>query len=134
MDASLSADGRQANRPSLKHSSKTHNNVFALPAGVDGRSNTARRFREVLTGLLAELGGNDALDATKRLQVRNAAMLAVKVEQLAEASLTSKTDQLAFVRFQNNLRRMLRDLGINISRQEPPKSSLAEAMEGKKRR
>jgi len=133
VDASLSVDGRQPDRPSIKHSTKTHNNIFALPAGVDGRSSTARRFREVLTGFVSELGGQDQLDATKRLQVRNAAMLAVKVEQLAEESLTCSVDQLALVRQTNNLRRMLRDLGISVARREVPKLTLAEVLEGKKR-
>jgi len=116
VDASLHIDGVQVARPSPSHRSKTDNDLFNLPAGIDGRSSTARRFKDVLRGFVAELGGQDKLDATRRLQVRNAAMLAVKVEQLTEASLTCNVDQLALVRQTNNLRRMLRDLGIAVSR------------------
>ena len=112
----MSIDGEQVDRPSSKHRSKIDNDLFATP-GLDGRCRAARRFKDILRGFVAELGGQAILDPATRLQVRNAALLAVKVEFLQQEALTCDVDQLALVRQANNLRRMLRDLGISCSRQ-----------------
>jgi len=56
-------------------------NGSRILAGVNGRSAAARRFRDVVVSLEAELGGE--LSESERLQVRNAATLQLHSEELA---------------------------------------------------
>jgi hypothetical protein len=58
------------------------NQIFRFP-GDDQRSTTARRFRDIVKGLLADMG-KDASDLsdTAKTQVRNCALLTIQVDQL----------------------------------------------------
>jgi hypothetical protein len=55
--------------------------------GVDGRSIEARRFRDLIAALAADLGGLDSLTEAERTLVRHTASLAVRSEQLQAAVL-----------------------------------------------
>ena len=50
--------------------------------GIDGRSATARRFRDVLAEIVADLGGSDRLSEGQRQIARRCAMLAVECEKI----------------------------------------------------
>ena len=57
-------------------------NGSALLEGIDGRSATARRFRDVLNEIVSDLGGSDRLSEGQRQLARRCAMLAVECEKL----------------------------------------------------
>ena len=57
-------------------------NGSAILDGIDGRSATARRFRDVLAEIVADLGGTDRLSEGQRQIARRCAMLAVECEKI----------------------------------------------------
>jgi hypothetical protein len=60
---------------------KTSNSIFLLPC-VDGHSPTARRFRDLIRGWLDDLGlAERDLTNTQRLQLKHAALLAVRLSK-----------------------------------------------------
>jgi hypothetical protein len=81
------------------------------PSKVDGRSTAARRYRDILTELISDLGG-DATGAQNAI-ARRAAALCVSCEQ-AEAEMIAglKIDIGEFTTAANSLRRLLCDLGL----------------------
>ena len=78
---------------------------------VDGRSRTARRYRDVLGDLVAHMGGDPS--AAETLIARRAAALAVWCEQ-AESDMAGgqDLDVAAYTTSANALRRLLQDLGL----------------------
>jgi len=124
------ADVAPVESRSSKVRSRIDNDIFATP-GLDGRSAEARRFKDILRGLIAELGGEQKLATTARLQVRNTALQAVRVEALQQQAMICDVDSLELTRQVNTLARMLRTLGLRKSETRQP--SLAEVLEGKKR-
>jgi hypothetical protein len=54
--------------------------------GMDGRSKTVRRFRDLVEGIEADLGGGDLLSEGQKQLVRRAAGLSVMAEGI-EADL-----------------------------------------------
>lgn len=77
--APLSDESALAARHKSQGRSRASNNVRVLP-GADGRSAVARRFRDIVTDLTEELGGN--LSTVEQCQLRAAASLQVHVETL----------------------------------------------------
>ncbi|MDU8946389.1 hypothetical protein [Ovoidimarina sediminis] len=79
--------------------------------GVDGRSLMARRFREVVCGIEADLGG-DLTEAQRQLVAR-AGTLAIWCEA-RETELANGEDFNAaeYATISNALRRLLHDLGL----------------------
>ncbi len=73
-------DRSEATRDPRFNRSAVTNGKQLLP-GVDGRSPLARRFRDIVAELTAELGGS--LGAAEALQVRTAATLVVHSEAMA---------------------------------------------------
>lgn len=55
--------------------------------GLDGRTVAARRFRDLIVSLAADLGGLDALNEGERALIRNAAAMVVRSEDLQAATL-----------------------------------------------
>jgi hypothetical protein len=85
-------------------------NGSALFAGVDGRTAGARRVRDVLDGLLAEVG--DASESQQSL-ARRAATLSVWCEgQEAAMARGEPVDMSQLTTSSNALRRVLSDLGL----------------------
>src|SRR5690606_32608549 len=82
---------------------------FVIP--VDGRSVLARRYRDVLAQLTADLGGDPS--EAQSIIARRAATLAVWCEQ-AESAMASggDLDIATFTTAANSLRRLLADLGL----------------------
>jgi hypothetical protein len=69
--------GRQrAHRSSVSTGSR----LFAV-AGLDGRCQTARRFRDLVEIMTLDLGGPDLMTKAKRQLVRRAAMLSAESER-----------------------------------------------------
>lgn len=107
---------RTANEPQkAKGRSRVSNGsaVFVVP--VDGRSVLARRYRDVLAQLTADLGGDPTEAQT--IIARRAATLAVWCEQ-AESAMANgeELDIATFTTAANSLRRLLSDLGLERRR------------------
>ena len=97
-------------------------------AGVDGRSLMARRFREIVTGIEQDLGG-DLSEAQKHLLAR-AATLAVWSEA-RETDLANGIDfdAVQYATISNAMRRLLSDLGLE--RRARDVTSLSDYIAGK---
>jgi hypothetical protein len=100
-----------ATKPTYRHPyarARYSNDLLVLP-GCDGRSARARRYRDIVRGLLEDLGVTEAdLTATQRVQVRRAATLAVDIEQ-GEGTLPRDEP----IRMEGHLERKLWALGLS---------------------
>lgn len=78
---------------------------------ADGRSATARRYRDVLAELISDLGGDPS--GAQNAIARRASALCVVCEQ-AEAEMVAggALDLAEFTTAANSLRRLLSDLGL----------------------
>lgn len=80
--------------------------------GVDGRSGMARRFREIFTGIEADLGG-DLTEAQRTILARAATLAVWCEEREAELGRGQDFDAQAYATIANALRRILSDLGLH---------------------
>jgi hypothetical protein len=89
-------------------------NGSRLHAGeVDGRSEAARRFRDVLSEIVSDLGGGETLSEGQRQLARRAAMMSVEAERMeAEAVAGGKLDPDAFGALSDRLGRVFNRLGL----------------------
>nr|BDD44737.1 hypothetical protein 3 [Rhodospirillaceae bacterium] len=80
---------------------------------VDQRSGTVRRFRDLIAGISADLGGAEILTEAERQLIRRAAALSVQCE-LAELAMArgEPVDWDNYRAHTNALRRVLTDLGL----------------------
>jgi hypothetical protein len=117
-----------AARPPAMRSAIT-NRPHAL-RGVDGRTVSSRRYRDISLALADDLGGADKLSESTRILIRQAAALSVAVENLqakiiSGADADADTEQL--VRLSNVQARALQRLGLK--KPEPPRGpTLAEVL------
>ena len=97
--------------------------------GVDGRSTAARRFKEIVSTLFSDLGG-DPTEAQKAIASR-AATLAVWCEQ-AETDFANgqSFDVATYATSANAMRRLLADLGLE-RRSKDITPTLAQYLSGK---
>lgn len=95
-------------------------NGSALLAGVDGRSGVFRRYRDILSQLVSDMGG-DPSEAQAQI-ARRAASLAVWCEERDAAAANGEPlDIAAYTTASNALRRLLGDLGLERrARDETP--------------
>ena len=80
-------------------------------AGVDGRSMMARRFREIVTGIESDLGG-DLTEAQKHLTARAATLACWCEDREGELANGQEFDASQYSAVTNTLRRLLSDLGL----------------------
>jgi hypothetical protein len=107
----LAADTAVIERRRPQAKSRISNGSAVFFDGVDGRSVVARRYRDVLTSLISDMGGDPS--EAQNLIARRSATLAVWCE-LAEARM-AKGDNLDIAEFTtatNALRRLLADIGL----------------------
>lgn len=82
-------------------------------AGVDGRSATARRYRDVMEAIISDLGGKDVISEGQRQLARRAAALSVQCEQIeATMAIGGTLDANDYVRLVNALNRTLTTIGL----------------------
>jgi hypothetical protein len=83
--------------------------------GVDGRTASARRFRDIAQSLVDDLGG--AVSEAQMLLVRQAAMTSLTVEKL-QAQIVSggDADPELLIRLANTQTRSLQELGLGLKR------------------
>ena len=80
-------------------------------AGVDGRSATFRRYRDILASLCSDMGG-DPSEAQMQI-ARRAASLSVWCEDQDTKAVNGEPfDIAAYTTASNSLRRLLTDLGL----------------------
>lgn len=80
-------------------------------AGVDGRSLMARRFREIVTSIESDLGG-DLTEAQRHLVARSATLAIWCEERETELARGEEFDASQYSTIANSLRRLLTDLGL----------------------
>jgi len=83
--------------------------------GVDRRTSSRRRHREILNGLLATIGGSPTVDVEQR--ARRVAGLCIWLEQREadlERGIAINMNEL--VRVSNLQARLMRDLGLSARR------------------
>jgi hypothetical protein len=83
MEAAANIPQLPARKPT--HRSRVSNGSKLLPL-ADGRSVTARRFRDLYEGIRADLGGQDVLSEGQKQLARRAAMLSAECERLEALS------------------------------------------------
>jgi hypothetical protein len=109
--------------PSRQRSRLTNNSTLAL--GTDGRTATARRFRDLITNLISEHGGEAALSTVQLGAIRQAAAINLHLERLQAAIVRGEVvDADALIRLSSESRRILGSLRKHASPTAAP--SLAE--------
>jgi len=89
------------------------NGAKLLPGSADGRSRFARRYRDLVEEMSADLGGSDRLSTLQAQLVRRAAALAARCEiQEAELAAGRTIDAADFVADVGLLARIARTLGL----------------------
>lgn len=107
----MTTDRRLKAPPPREFSTKQGTGRSILP-GVDGRSTMARRYRELVTSMANDLGGD--LPIAKQAVVNRAATLIVWAEQAeAEFANNGELDTQTYTTAINSLRRLLADLGLD---------------------
>jgi len=103
-------------------------------AGLDGRSSTMRRRRDLVEAYTAELGGRKAISEAKQVEIGRAADLVLAAEEMrARALRGDDIDLFHLVRLENLGARALWGLGIARRRRATlGPSGLAQALEAGK--
>jgi hypothetical protein len=95
-----------------------------LPAGIDGRSPSARRFRDLVRGYEAEFVVASERD---RSMINMAATLALKLDEMQEAQLRGQSvDAGELTRLAGQLRRVLAELKQKAAAAVAPPLSLLD--------
>lgn len=103
-------------------------NGTRLLAGVDGRSATARRFRDLLADLGRDyLGGTNQLSTAEQGLLRNAALLTLRCEQLqAQVVLGQTVSADELIRLSSEARRALASLRRHGHAHAKPRGGIKE--------
>jgi hypothetical protein len=103
----------QITRRPAAHRSRVANGSKLLPL-TDGRSASARRFKDLIEDIMLDLGGADMLSEGQRQLIRRAAMLSAESERLEArwARGESEFEIGAYATLTNALRRVLETLGL----------------------
>jgi hypothetical protein len=116
-----SARPATANRPLTVRSAVS--NGTKMLKGVDARSATARRFRDLVDDFTRDLGGEDVLTVADRTLIRQAAAITLQVEQLQAAIIRGEpVDEDKLIRLSGTARRCL----AGIRKRERPAPRLAD--------
>ena len=102
---------RKAPEPPLPQFATRKGTGAAMLLGVDGRSLMARRYREIVTSIEADLGG-DLTEAQRHLMARAATLAIWCEERETELANGAEFDAGQYATIANSLRRLLTDLGL----------------------
>ena len=107
------ADIPQLKRRRVKHRSRVSNGSKLLPL-ADGRSTTARRFKDLYDFVCIDLGGADRLSEGEKQLVRRAAALSAECERQDAlwARGEAEFDIAAYSTLTNAVRRVFETLGL----------------------
>lgn len=99
-----------------------------LLAGIDGRSASARRYRDLQIAFADDLGGADKLSEADKALCRQAAAVTVQSEGMQSKIVRGEpVDAEQLVRVSNTLSRLLKAIS-GKSHAEPAKRTLADVM------
>lgn len=109
--------------------SRVSNGTATFLDGVDGRSALARRFRDVLGQIVADLGGSALMSEGQRQLARRAATISVECERLeAQAMSGADIDLDAYGQMTDRLGRAFTRLGLKrVMKPVPDLQSYLEA-------
>ena len=114
MEAKMTPDSPPIDRGPRAHRSSVSNGsrLFAI-AGIDGRTQTSRRFRDLVEVMTVDLGGPDLMSEAKRQLIRRAATLSIMAEAIeADVVRDLGFDILNYGTVCDRLRRILESLGL----------------------
>lgn len=98
--------------PSRRNRSAITNTSWTLP-GVDGRSATGRRYRDLCLSLADDLGGADKLSTAQAATVRQLAGVMVEAEGMQASIVRGEVvDREQLVRLANLQTRLIGQLGL----------------------
>jgi hypothetical protein len=122
----------QTARKPIARSSTTNRSAVTngskLLVGIDGRSPTARRFRDLVAAFEAEIGGN--LTEVERGLVKQAAALTIRAEQLQADIVNGKpVDSDALIRISSTAKRILGAIGEKAARRKQSEPTLEEYLD-----
>jgi hypothetical protein len=107
---------------SLTNRSRVTNGTRLLE-GIDGRTPSARRFRDLIDSFASDLGGMQQLSEAERALVKQAASVTIRAEQLQAGIVRGDAvDPDELIRLSNTSRRLL----ASIRRRAAPKPTLAD--------
>ncbi|HEY8006083.1 MAG TPA: hypothetical protein VIE66_04605 [Methylocella sp.] len=107
-DSTPVARGQRAHRSSVSNGTR----LFAV-AGLDGRTQTARRFRDLVETITNDLGGPDLLSEGQRQLVRSAASLSIMAEAIeADMARDMEFNITDYGTVCDRLRRIMESLGL----------------------
>jgi len=112
------AMGCATSRSKISNGTRLHQNV-------DGRSSSARRFRDLLASLQVEIGGS--LNEADQSLTRQAAMLLLKSEEMQAAAIRGEpidSDQL--IRLASTSKRILGVIAAKAAKRRPAGNALAD--------
>jgi hypothetical protein len=96
-------------------------NGSKLLDGVDGRSVTARRYRDLVADLVQQHGGKQALSPPDLALIRHLATITLRQEQFQAAVVLGKIiDDDKLIRLGSEARRIRASLERRVRRQAPP--------------
>ena len=114
----MSMDAAETREPLVRDQSRHRSSVsngsrlFAVD-GIDGRSSTARRFRDLVETIGADLGGWDHISEGQKQLIRRAATLSIMAESMeADAVRDIPFDTEAYGILVDRLGRCLQRLGL----------------------
>lgn len=107
----MTTDSNGKGRPPVQAATRMGTGSSVLP-GVDGRTGPARRYKELVANMAADLGGD--LPTAKQAVVNRAATLIVWAEKAeAEFANSGELDTATYTTAINSLRRLLADIGLD---------------------
>jgi hypothetical protein len=119
-------------RPSRQRSAVT--NGRKLFVSGDGNSAWSRRYRDLVSGHVSDLGGHDALSEAQLSLVRRASAIECELEQMeGKLSMGLDIDFDLFTRSASHLRRILETLGIERKPRNITPPTLQDYMRFKER-
>lgn len=101
-------------RPLKTTRSAVTNGSRLLSGDVDGRSASAKRFRDILAEIASDLGGADIMSEAQRQLARLAASMSVEAEGMTARSISGEVplDVDAFGKLADRIGRTFQRLGI----------------------
>ncbi len=116
----LAPDSPPVSSRPLTVRSKLANGSKLLPM-TDGRSATARRFRDLVEAITADLGGRDRLSEGQRQLIRRASMLSAEAERLEAMAVRGEPfDSESYGMLTDRLGRALQRIGLRRVAREVP--------------
>jgi hypothetical protein len=129
----IAALGRKPKAGCKKYGRSRVGNGSELLSGIDGRSATYRRFRDLVADIAGDLGGVDRLSELERQLIRRAAMLSAECEKMeAAAARGEEFDSQLYGMMADRIGRIAQRLGLSrLARDvEAGDRSLAEMFRG----